>query len=111
MSKPSDVIKLFHKTEPLFVALGDPNRQQIVVQLLQTHKLSVNAITDATPLSRPAVSHHLKILAQAGLVSVERNGTQRLYHLSDESITQVDLLEELATALRECTNWQDENNL
>jgi len=111
MSKPSDVIKLFHKTESLFVALGDPNRQQIVVQLLQTHKLSVNAITDATPLSRPAVSHHLKILAQAGLVSVERNGTQRLYHLSDESITQVDLLEELATALRECTNWQDENNL
>ena len=111
MSKPSDVIRLFHKAEPLFVALGDPNRQQIVVQLLQTHKLSVNAITDATPLSRPAVSHHLKILAQAGLVSVERNGTQRLYHLSDESITQVDLLEELATALRECTNWQDENNL
>ena len=111
MSKPSDVIELFHKAEPLFVALGDPNRQQIVVQLLQTHKLSVNAITDATPLSRPAVSHHLKILAQAGLVSVEKNGTQRLYHLSDESITQVDLLEELATALRECTNWQDENNL
>ena len=111
MSKPSDVIELFHKAEPLFVALGDPNRQQIVVQLLQTHKLSVNAITDATPLSRPAVSHHLKILAQAGLVSVERNGTQRLYNLSDESITQVDLLEELATALRECTNWQDENNL
>ena len=111
MRKPSDVIQLFHKAEPLFVALGDPNRQQIVVQLLQTHKLSVNAITDATPLSRPAVSHHLKILAQAGLVSVERNGTQRLYHLSDESITQVDLLEELATALRECTNWQDENNL
>ena len=72
MSKPSDVIELFHKAEPLFVALGDPNRQQIVVQLLQTHKLSVNAITDATPLSRPAVSHHLKILAQAGLVSVER---------------------------------------
>lgn len=111
MSKPSDVIELFHKAGPLFVALGDPNRQQIVVQLLQTHKLSVNTITEATPLSRPAVSHHLKILAQAGLVSVEKNGTQRLYHLSDESITQVDLLEELATALRECTNWQDESNL
>lgn len=110
MSKPNDVIDLFHKAEPLFVALGDSHRQQIVVQLLQTHKLSVNAITDATPLSRPAVSHHLKILAQAGLVSVERRGTQRLYHLSDESIEQVNLLEELAGALRECTNWQ-ENNL
>lgn len=108
MSKPHDVIELFHKAEPLFIALGDPNRQQIVVQLLQTHKLSVNAITDTSPLSRPAVSHHLKILMQAGIVSVEKQGTQRLYHLSDESIAQVDLLEELAKALRECTNWQDE---
>lgn len=107
MSKASDVIELFHKAEPLFIALGDPNRQQIVVQLLQTHKLSVNTITNATPLSRPAVSHHLKVLAHAGLVSVERSGTQRLYRLSDESIAHVDLLEELAKALRECTNWQD----
>lgn len=108
MSEAKDVIKLFHQAEPLFVALGDPHRQQIIVQLLQTHKLSVNSITDATPLSRPAVSHHLKILAQAGLVSVEQRGTQRFYHLSDESIKQVDLMENLAKALRECTNWQNE---
>ena len=106
MSKEQDVIALFHQAEPLFVALGDPNRQQIVVQLLQTHKLSVNEIADATPLSLPAISHHLKILRQAGIVDVERSGTQRLYHLADSSIEQVDLLETLAKALRECTNWQ-----
>lgn len=108
MNKEEDVIKLFHQAEPLFVALGDPHRQQIIVQLLQTYKLSVNAITDATPLSRPAVSHHLKILTQAGLVGVDQQGTQRFYHLSDDSIKQVELLEDLAKALRECTKWYDE---
>lgn len=106
MSNPQDVIRLFHQAEPLFIALGDENRQHIVVQLLQTHKMSVNEITDSTPLSRPAVSHHLKILHQAGLVDIEKQGTQRLYHLADKSIEQVNLLETLAKALRECTNWQ-----
>ena len=106
MSKVQDVITLFHQAEPLFIALGDPNRQQIVAQLLQTHKLSVNQIADATPLSRPAISHHLKLLRQASIVSVERVGTQRLYHLADEAAGQLDLLEALAKAIRECTNWQ-----
>lgn len=106
MSKESEVIDLFHQAEPLFIALGDPNRQQIVVQLLQIHKLNVNQIADATPLSRPAISHHLKILRQAGIVDVERQGTQRLYYLADSSVAQLDLLEALVKALRECTNWQ-----
>lgn len=106
MSKEKDVIALFHKAEPLFIALGDPNRQAIVVQLLQIHKLNVNEIAAKTPLSRPAISHHLKVLRQAGIVDVEKQGTQRLYFLSDSSIEQVNLLEELAKALRECTNWQ-----
>ncbi|MGF7228869.1 MAG: ArsR/SmtB family transcription factor [Candidatus Saccharibacteria bacterium] len=110
MSKPQDVIELFHKAGPLFVALGDENRQHIVVQLLQIHKMSVNQITESTPLSRPAVSHHLKLLHQAGLVDIEKQGTQRLYYLADSSIEQVDLLEMLARALRECTNWQTPQN-
>lgn len=109
MSKEQDVIKLFHQAEPLFIALGDANRQAIVVQLLQTHKLNVNEIADKTPLSRPAISHHLKVLLQAGIIDVEKQGTQRLYFLADESIKQVDLLEQLAKALRECTNWQINN--
>ena len=107
MSIEYKVITLFHKAEPLFIALGDVSRQQIVVQLLQAPKLSVNQIADATPLSRPAISHHLKILKQAGIVDVERAGTQRLYYLGDGANVQVELLETLAKALRECTAWQD----
>jgi ArsR family transcriptional regulator len=106
MSKSNDLVELFHQAEPLFIALGDPNRQQIVVQLLQTHKLSVNQIADATPLSRPAISHHLKVLRQASLISVERAGTQRLYCIADEAVQHLDLLEALVGAMRDCTNWQ-----
>ena len=104
MSK-ENVTDLFEQAQPLFTALGDENRQHIVMQLLETYKLSVNDIADATPISRPAVSHHLKILRDAGLVQVERQGTQRLYHISDSAISQVELMERLAAALRECTNW------
>jgi ArsR family transcriptional regulator, arsenate/arsenite/antimonite-responsive transcriptional repressor len=102
-----DVIELFEQAQPLFIALGDENRQQIIIQLLKTYKLSVNEITADTELSRPAISHHLKILRDANLVSIEKRGTLRLYHLSDQAAKQVDLLENLALALRACTKWQD----
>jgi len=101
----ADVLELFKQAGPLFIALGDENRQHIVGLLLQNPQLSVNEIAAASPLSRPAISHHLKVLQHASIVSADKQGTQRLYRLSDESIQQVDLLEALAKALRECTKW------
>ena len=111
MNAKDKVITLFHQAAPFFIALGDPNRQQIVVQLLKTHKLSVNHITNATSLSRPAISHHLKILLQTGIIDVERHGTQHFYYLADGSVKQVDLLESLVKALRECIGWQERTSL
>lgn len=108
LAKNTDVIDLFKRAGPLFIAFGDENRQHIVVELLKHPRLSVNDITASTPLSRPAVSHHLKILQQAGIVSADKLGTQRLYHLSEDAITQVDLMESLAKALRECTKWTEQ---
>ena len=107
MNHTNEATELFKQAQPLFIALGDENRQQIIVQLLNTHKLSVNDIAANTPLSRPAVSHHLKLLYAAGLVSIERNGTQRLYYISDDAIKHIELLEKLTAALRACTNWQN----
>lgn len=98
-----NILALFEQTRPLFVALGDETRQQIIMQLIETHKLSVNEITLETSLSRPAISHHLKILRTSGLVSVERRGTQRFYYLADTITVQVDLLEKLALTLRTLT--------
>lgn len=102
-----DVLTLFEQARPLFIALGDENRQQIIMQLIQTYKLSVNEITMGTSLSRPAISHHLKILREAGLIAIEKHGVQHFYHLADEAAAQVDLLENVALALRACTKWQD----
>ena len=68
-----------------FEALGDPNRRAIV-ELLHDGDRSVRDIADALPISRPAVSRHLRLLKQAGLVTDRAEGTRRLYRLHDEGI-------------------------
>jgi len=71
-----------------FEALGDPNRRAIV-ELLVPGGRSVQEIADALPISRPAVSRHLRLLKQAGLVREEPVGTRRIYRLHDEGIEAV----------------------
>jgi DNA-binding transcriptional ArsR family regulator len=65
-----------------FEALGDPNRRAIV-ELLGGGERSVGEIADRLPISRPAVSRHLRLLKQAGLVLEEPRGTRRIYRLHD----------------------------
>jgi len=62
------------------VALGDPVRQGIVVALSR-ERLNVGTLAARFPLSRPAMSHHLKVLADAGLLVRERQGRERVYRL------------------------------
>ncbi|BAP86299.1 ArsR family transcriptional regulator [Paucilactobacillus hokkaidonensis JCM 18461] len=71
----------FVQTKSIFVALGDENRQSIIVSLLKAgcDGLRVGQLTDQTHLSRPAVSHHLKILKEAQLVSIRKDGTKHYY--------------------------------
>ena len=71
-----------------FEALGDPNRRAIV-ELLRDGDRSVRELADALPISRPAVSRHLKLLKDAGLVTDRAEGTRRLYRLHDEGIEAV----------------------
>ena len=66
-----------------FDALGDPHRRAIV-ELLRDGERSVRELADALPISRPAVSRHLRLLTEAGLVTAEPRGTRRLYRLHDE---------------------------
>ena len=67
-----------------FIALGDETRQQIIITLLESevHGIRVGEITEKTHLSRPAVSHHLKILKEAGIVSMYREGTKNYYYVN-----------------------------
>jgi DNA-binding transcriptional ArsR family regulator len=71
-----------------FDALGDANRRAIV-ELLRTGDRSVRQLADELPISRPAVSRHLRLLKQAGLVTDRAEGTRRLYRLHDEGIAAV----------------------
>ena len=71
-----------------FDALGDANRRAIV-ELLRAGDRSVRELADALPISRPAVSRHLRLLKEAGLVSDRAEGTRRLYRLHDEGIAAV----------------------
>jgi DNA-binding transcriptional ArsR family regulator len=71
-----------------FEALGDPNRRAIV-ELLSSDARSVQQLADALPISRPAVSRHLRLLKEAGLVVEEPLGTRRIYRLQDQGIEAV----------------------
>jgi DNA-binding transcriptional ArsR family regulator len=71
-----------------FDALGDPNRRAILA-LLGTHDHSVQQLADALPISRPAVSRHLRVLKDAGLVTDRPEGTRRLYALQEEGVEAV----------------------
>lgn len=71
-----------------FKALGDPHRRAIV-ELLGSGPRSVQEIADELPISRPAVSRHLRLLKDAGLVTDESKGTQRLYQLHGQGVEAV----------------------
>src|SRR6476661_5372739 len=71
-----------------FDALGDPNRRAIV-ELLGDRGRSVGELADELPISRPAVSRHLRLLKEAGLVVEEPQGTRRIYRLHDEGVEAV----------------------
>ncbi|MBS5725681.1 MAG: winged helix-turn-helix transcriptional regulator [Clostridiales bacterium] len=67
---------------PIFTMLQDESRQQILMLLFDNKEMTVSEMTDNLELSRPAVSHHMKLLLDAGLVSVKKSGKERIYSLN-----------------------------
>ncbi|HEY1365486.1 MAG TPA: metalloregulator ArsR/SmtB family transcription factor [Gaiellaceae bacterium] len=70
-------------------ALGDPSRRAIL-ELLTDGDRSVQEVADALPISRPAVSKHLRLLKEAGLVEEERRGTRSIYRLREDGLEPVE---------------------
>src|SRR2546422_11183275 len=71
-----------------FDDLGNSYRRDIV-EMLASRPRSVQEIADRMPISRPAVSRHLRVLTRAGLVGDEQRGTRRLYRLEGEGVDEV----------------------
>lgn len=69
-------------------ALGDPSRR-VILRALKPGPRSVAELAAELPVTRPAVSQHLKVLLEAGLVAYERQGTRNLYRLDGRGIAPV----------------------
>ena len=70
-----------YRSDDAWSALGDPSRRAIVEHLAERPR-AVGELAEALPISRPAVSQHLKVLKDAGLVTERVAGTRRIYRLN-----------------------------
>jgi ArsR family transcriptional regulator len=74
----------FKSCQKVFLAIGNETRQSIITALMETtctNGLRVGEITEQTHLSRPAVSHHLRILREAGIIMVREEGSKNYYFM------------------------------
>ena len=68
-----------------WTALGDPTRRAIFEHLVERPR-AVGELADELPVSRPAVSQHLKVLKEAGLVADRPEGTRRVYYIDPDGL-------------------------
>lgn len=81
----ADLSTYFQKYQKLLLALGAENRQHIILKMLQMGNCSgvrIGDITRETNLSRAAVSYHLRILKESGILKVRKEGTKNYYYFS-----------------------------
>jgi DNA-binding transcriptional ArsR family regulator len=73
----------------VFEAIAEPNRRKIL-GLLRESELPAGDVVDAMGMSQPGVSKHLKLLREAGLVSVRADGQRRLYRVEPNRLSELD---------------------
>ncbi|TIM65293.1 MAG: winged helix-turn-helix transcriptional regulator, partial [Mesorhizobium sp.] len=73
-----------------FMAIADPNRRYLLEELRRGPK-TVNELAAGLPVSRPAVSQHLKVLLDAGLVNAKPEGTRRVYTVSSAGFLKLNI--------------------
>ena len=73
-----------------FMAIADPHRRHLLEELRRGPK-TVNELAAGLPVSRPAVSQHLKVLLDAGLVNVRPEGTRRVYAVSNAGFLKLNI--------------------
>lgn len=89
-----ELAKEFAACRKTLVALGDETRQHLILEMMQMGKCNgvrVGEITQRSHLSRPAVSHHLQIMKEAGIIKMRREGTRNYYYFD----TDADAMENL----------------
>jgi len=77
-----------NKEQDCFHALSDPSRREILL-LLSKEKQSINAIADNFNISRPAVSKHIKVLYEAGFITIREQGRERYCELDPSGFDEI----------------------
>ena len=72
----------------IFAALGDEHRQRILLTFEPGERLNVGQIAEVSTLARSTVSHHLKVLREAGVLVAEREGKEIYFHVDKASLQQ-----------------------
>lgn len=91
----------FESCRKILLALGDENRQHLMLEMMKIGDcggVRVGAITERTHLSRPAVSHHIQILKDAGILKMRREGTKNYYYFDADTEAMGRLLQMLEHA-------------
>ena len=94
-----ELAESFAASSKLLTAMGDETRQHLILEMMKIgncNGVRVGEITARSNLSRPAVSHHLTIMKDAGLVKVRKEGTKNFYYFDPE----VEAWEQLTTTLQ-----------
>lgn len=97
----ADLARRFVSCSKVLTAIGDETRQHLIVEMMQMGKCNgvwVGEVTEKTNLSRPAVSHHLQILKDAGIVKVRKEGTKNFYYFDPEMEAFAELISTLQLA-------------
>lgn len=96
--KIEKVAENFSNCSKMLTAIGDETRQHLILEMMKMGKCNgvrVGEITEKTNLSRPAVSHHLQIMKDAGILKVRKEGTKNYYYFAPDTRT----IERLAETL------------
>lgn len=93
----------FASCAKILTAIGDETRQHIILEMMKMGQCSgvrVGEITQKTNLSRPAVSHHLQIMKDAGLIKMRKEGTRNYYYFDPEMESMEQLISTLTLAMK-----------
>lgn len=77
------------KRRDVFQAIADPTRRDIL-GLIAKEPLNLNSIAENFEMSRPAISQHIKVLDESGLIGIRKKGRQRFCHIRPQKIKEVD---------------------
>ena len=73
---------------PVFAALGDETRLRLLMRLCEAGRLSITELSEKQPMTRQAVTKHLYVLSEAGLVRASKQGRQQVWEMSPEKMKQ-----------------------